>query len=418
MNIILFDNQTRAHLLPFTFTRPIAEIRVGITTIREKWEHAFKAKASFFTQDYLSKLFPCVITDDNLFISGNLLPDNALVAVLKALQCGEALRDSNNQLLALRAGSCEAFTALDTFKTITYSEEFLCMASKSDIFTYNEMMLNYDFITLTQRRKSCGLSASNKLIGNTKNLFIEAGATIEGVIINCETGPVYIGKNAQVMEGSCIRGPFAILENAAIKMGTKIYGATTIGPHCKVGGELNNVVMFGYSNKAHDGFLGNSVVGEWCNIGAGTDASNLKNNYGEVAQWNYASKSYENTGLQFCGLMMGDHSKCGIGTMFNTGTVIGVGCNLFGSDFHRSFIPSFSTGNRTKGYTSYSVDKVLESEQAMFARRQKVWEKEYADMLLHLSEQGCEIKTSLNILILSDINKKNINSPPPSKEAL
>lgn len=391
MNIILFDNHIREHLLPFTFTCPMAEIRIGITTIRKKWERAFKTNASFFTQDYLSELFSCVITDDNLFIAGNVIPDSKLVAAMKALSIGEVLKDNDLSVLALRAGSFEDFVALKNFKTIIYSDEFLSVQSKHDIFSLNNHVLINDFNEITKRRKSCELSISNKLIGNPKNIFIEEGAKIEGTIINCETGPVYIGKNAQIMEGSCIRGPFALLEDAVVKMGAKIYGATTIGPCCKVGGEINNVVMFGYSNKAHDGFLGNAVIGEWCNIGAGTDASNMKNNYGEVAQWNYATKSYENTGLQFCGLMMGDHSKCGIGSMFNTGTVVGVGCNLFGSDFHRSFVPSFSTGNRTKGYATYSIDKVLETEQAMFARRGLEMDEVYANLLKFLNTQMTQI---------------------------
>jgi len=384
MNIILFDNQTRAHLLPFTFTRPVAEIRIGITTIREKWERAFKTECSFFTQDYLAELFPCEITNDNLFIAGNLLPDALLVNAIKYLSIGEVLKDNKQNVLALRAGSFEEFSALESFKTIIYTNDIKCINSKHDIFSLNSEILYNDFLTLTQRRKSEILPASNKLIGNPKNLFIEKGASIEGAIINCETGPVYIGNNAQIMEGSCIRGTFALLNDSVLKMGAKIYGATTIGPYCKVGGELNNVVMFGYSNKAHDGFLGNAVIGEWCNIGAGTDASNLKNNYGEVAQWNYTTKSYENTGLQFCGLMMGDHSKCSIGTMFNTGTVVGVGCNLFGSDFHRTYIPSFSMGNRSKGYSQNSIENVLESEKAMFQRRGIAMSEAYKNMLVHL----------------------------------
>ena len=384
MNIILFDNQTRAHLLPFTFTRPVAEIRIGITTIREKWERALSTECSFFTQDYLSELFPCIISDDNLFISGNLLPNKPLVDAIKVLNIGEVLKDQQNCVLALRAGNFSAFSALETFNTIIYPHEFISINAKHDIFALNNAVLINDFHDLTKRRKNHILSASNTLIGNPKNLFIEAGAKIEGAIINCETGPVYIGKNAQIMEGSCVRGPFALLEESVVKMGAKIYGATTIGPYCKVGGELNNVVMFGYSNKAHDGYLGNAVIGEWCNIGAGSNASNLKNNYGEVAQWNYASQSYENTGLQFCGLMMGDHSKCSINSMFNTGTVIGVGCNLFGSSFHRSFVPSFSTGNREKGYSSYSIEKVLESEQAMFLRRGVEMDEVYIKVLTSL----------------------------------
>jgi len=383
MNIILFDNHARERLLPFTFTRPIAEIRIGITTIREKWERTLKTECSFFTQDYLSELFPCMITDDNLFIAGNLLPAPTLVAAIKALNIGEVLKDSQNNVLALRAGSFEEFADLRNFKTIVYSHDFLNIRSKHDIFLHNSEVFVKDFKDLTGRRKSCVLSSSNKLIGDAKNLFIEAGAKIEGAIINCETGSVYIGKNAQIMEGSCIRGPFALLEESVVKMGAKIYGATTIGPYCKVGGELSNVVMFGYSNKAHDGYLGNAVVGEWCNIGAGSDASNLKNNYGEVAQWDYVSKTYKNTGLLFCGLMMGDHSKCGIGSMFNTATVIGVGCNLFGSDFHRSFIPSFSMGNRAKGYIQNTIEKVLEAERAMFLRRGIEMSEEYGKMLTH-----------------------------------
>jgi len=384
MNVILFDNQARADLLPFTFTRPLAEIRIGITTIREKWERALKTDCSFFTQDYLSELFPCMITDDNLFIAGNLLPEPILVEAVKALGKGEVLKDSKQCVLALRAGSFEEFHALENYEMVVYSEKTTAINSKQDIFSLNKEILLNDFKLLKANRKSCVLSPSNKLIGDPKNLFIETDAKIEGTIINCETGPVYIGKHAQIMEGSCIRGPFALLEESVVKMGAKIYGATTIGPYCKVGGETNNVVMFGYSNKAHDGFLGNAVIGEWCNIGAGSDASNLKNNYGEVAQWNYATQDYQNTGLQFCGLMMGDHSKCGIGSMFNTGTVIGVGCNLFGSDFHRSFIPSFSMGNRTKGYIHNAIEKVLESERVMFLRRGIEMGEEYSTMLTHL----------------------------------
>lgn len=369
-------------MLPFTFTRPVADIRIGITTIREKWERAFKTECSFFTQDYLSELFPCVIMEDNLFIAGNLLPDTLLVNAMKALQKGEVLKDALHSVLALRAGSFEEFTELENFNVIKYPHETHRIQTKYDIFTLNNTVLINDFNNITKRRKSEVLSASNKLIGNPKNIFIETGAKVEGAILNCETGPIYIGKNAQIMEGSCVRGPFALLDEAVVKMGATIYGATTIGPHCKVGGELNNVVMFGYSNKAHEGFLGNAVIGEWCNIGAGTNASNLKNNYDEVAQWNYASQSYENTRTQFCGLMMGDHSKCSIGSMFNTGTVIGVCCNLFDSGFHRSFVPSFSMGNRAKGYAQYPIEKVLEAEQAVFLRRGLEMSETYKKMIM------------------------------------
>jgi len=385
MHIILFDNHTREHLLPFTFTRPVSEIRIGITTLREKWERAMNKEITTFTEEYLSELYPCVVSNNNLFISGNILPDKNLVKDLKLLRPGEVFKDIHHNVLAFCIGRLDELSVLNDYKTFTYDKDVRSINSKQDIFSLNNEILIDDFANLTKRRKSCVLNDSNKLIGNPENLFIEAGAKIEGAIINCETGPVYIGRNTLIMEGSCIRGPFALLDESVVKMGAKIYGATTIGPCCKVGGEINNVVMFGYSNKAHDGYLGNAVIGEWCNIGAGTDASNLKNNYGEVAQWNYASKSYENTGLQFCGLMLGDHSKCSIGSMFNTGTVVGVCCNLFGADFHRSFIPSFSTGNRNKGYSKYPIDKVLESEQAMFLRRGIEMSEEYKKMLVAIS---------------------------------
>jgi UDP-N-acetylglucosamine diphosphorylase/glucosamine-1-phosphate N-acetyltransferase len=387
MNIILFDNQYRERLLPFTFTRPLCEIRVGFCTIRDKWENAFSTDCSYFTKPYLGEAFMSIFTHDNVFIAGNLLPDPQLVKTIRKLKIGEVLKESQNTVLALRAGSQDEFTSLENFTTIPYPHEYSSIKAKHDIFTLNEKEIIADFNHFMKRNKEVSeqLSPSNKLIGKPKNLFIEEGAKIEGAIINCETGPVFIGKNTQIMEGTCIRGPFALLDESVVKMGAKIYGATTIGPCCKVGGELNNVVMFGYSNKAHDGYLGNAVIGEWCNIGAGTDASNLKNNYGEIAQWDYATNAYENTGLQFCGLMMGDHSKCSIGSMFNTGTVIGIGCNLYGTDFHRSFVPSFSMGNRNKGYTKYPIEKLLESEEAMAARRGMEIKKQYKDILLYLS---------------------------------
>jgi len=384
MNIILSDSEVSENLLPFTFTRPMSEIRIGINTIHEKWERAFNTKISYFQTNYLSELYPFVYAKDNFFISGNILPDENLVKTIKLLKVGEILKDTHQNLMAFRY-DFEKLKKQGGAKTVIYENDYKSIIHKHDIFTLNHEVLIDDFNNLTKSRKSCVLNDSNKLIGNPRNLFIEEGAIISGATINCETGPVYIGKNTLIMEGSCIRGPFALLDQSVVKMGAKIYGATTIGPCCKVGGEINNVVMFGYSNKAHDGYLGNAVVGEWCNIGAGTDASNLKNNYSEVAQWNYASKSYENTGLQFCGLMMGDHSKCSIGSMFNTGTVVGVCCNLFGADFHRSFIPSFSTGNRNKGYSKYPIEKLLESEQAMFLRRGIEMSEDYKKMLVTIS---------------------------------
>jgi UDP-N-acetylglucosamine diphosphorylase/glucosamine-1-phosphate N-acetyltransferase len=220
---------------------------------------------------------------------------------------------------------------------------------------------------LTKGRKSQPLNNSCRNIGKGK-IFIEEGASANDTTFNTTTGCIYIGKDAEVMEGSVVRGPFALCEHSVLKMSSKIYGATTIGPHSKVGGEVNNSVVFGYSNKAHDGFLGNSVIGEWCNLGADTNNSNLKNNYANVKLWNYSGENFIDTGLQFCGLIMGDHSKCGINTMFNTGTVAGVSSNIFGSGFPRNFIPSFSWGG-AQGFTTYRFEHAIETAQLVMQRR-------------------------------------------------
>jgi UDP-N-acetylglucosamine diphosphorylase/glucosamine-1-phosphate N-acetyltransferase len=241
-----------------------------------------------------------------------------------------------------------------------------------DIYKINEEALKLDFQLLTKGKTSQPISATNQVLGK-ENIFIEEGATVECATLNAQTGPIYIGKNAQIMEGAMVRGPLAMCENAVLKMGAKIYGATTLGPYCKVGGEVNNSVFFGYSNKGHDGFLGNSVIGEWCNLGADSNNSNLKNNYTEVKLWNYKTEKFEKTGQQFCGLIMGDHSKCGINTMFNTGTVVGVSANIFGSGFPRNFVPSFAWGGAS-GYSTFKTDKAFETAEAMMARRGKEFE--------------------------------------------
>jgi UDP-N-acetylglucosamine diphosphorylase/glucosamine-1-phosphate N-acetyltransferase len=237
-----------------------------------------------------------------------------------------------------------------------------------EIFQYNGRALQEDFQLLTAGRNSQPLSDSNRHTGN--QLFIEEGAKIECSILNSSTGPIYIGKEAEIMEGCMIRGPFSLGDHSTVKMGAKIYGPTTVGPHCKVGGEINHSVFFGYSNKAHDGFMGQSVIGEWCNIGADTNTSNLKNTYEDIKLWNYADKTFVDTGLQFCGLIMGDHSKCGINTMFNTGTVVGISSNIFGPGYQRNFIPSFVWGG-TSGLKAYDVNKAIAVARRVYARRNK-----------------------------------------------
>ena len=359
MNVILFDSN-RSNFYPLSYTRPISEFRIGILTIKEKWTHYYK-NISTKTEDYLVSKYPIRKQKENLWIDASVLPSKELKTELDSLRNGEVL-ESNGKIIA--------------FKNLNYSFKNLNKINTSilvnsieniwDIFSDNGREIEADFKLLTKARKSQKISDTNTVIG--KHIFIEKGAKISCSILNAENGPIYIGKNTEIMEGAIIRGPFAMGENAVLKMGAKIYGPTTLGPHCKVGGEVNNSVFFGYSSKAHDGFLGNSVIGEWCNLGADTNNSNLKNNYAEVKLWNYEMERFKKTGLQFCGLIMGDHSKCGINTMFNTGTVIGVSANIFGSGFPRNFVPSFSWGG-VSGFQVYKLPKVFEVASKVFERR-------------------------------------------------
>ncbi len=365
-NIILFDDPlVRGNLLPFTFSRPVAEIRLGILTIKEKWELALGAKASFSTADYLSKRFPLKKANVNLLINASILPDESLLKQISALKNGDCLVAGSTTLAEIT--SEKDLNNTGTGEKKKYAKEFLQIKNLWDIFSLNGKALIADFEALTKGRKSQKPDRTNQILG-AKNIFIEKGAKVSCSILNADTGPIYIGKDAEVMEGSTIRGPFALCEHSTVKMGAKIYGPTTIGPHSKVGGEINNSVIFGYSNKAHDGFLGNSVIGEWCNIGADSNNSNLKNNYAPVKLWHYPSKTFIDTGSQFCGLFMGDHSKCGINTMFNTGTVVGFSSNIFGAGFPRTYIPSFSWGGAS-GMIGYELDKAMETASLMMERR-------------------------------------------------
>ena len=359
MNVILFDSN-RSNFYPLSYTRPISEFRIGILTIKEKWTHYYK-NISTKTEDYLVSKYPIRKQKENLWIDASVLPSKELKTELDSLRNGEVL-ESNGKIIAFKNLNY-SFKNLNKINTsiLVNSIENIC-----DIFSDNGREIEADFKLLTKARKSQKISDTNTVIG--KHIFIEKGAKISCSILNAENGPIYIGKNTEIMEGAIIRGPFAMGENAVLKMGAIIYGPTTLGPHCKVGGEVNNSVFFGYSSKAHDGFLGNSVIGEWCNLGADTNNSNLKNNYAEVKLWNYEMERFKKTGLQFCGLIMGDHSKCGINTMFNTGTVIGVSANIFGSGFPRNFVPSFSWGGAS-GFQVYKLPKVFEVASKVFERR-------------------------------------------------
>lgn len=384
MNYILFDGPSRNQLLPFTYTKPVADIRVGILTIREKWETYLQATTTTVTEDYLSTKWPMVEMEINIMINASFCPTEKLVEKIQNLKQNQAIFKGED-VIAFYTEDSQDTIDLDTFEAIEFNDTIITIEHTWDIFAKNGDAIAQDFKLLTQDRTTEAIPESNNIIA-PENIFLEAGAKLEFTTLNATNGPIYIGKNAEIMEGSVIRGPFALCNNATVKLATKIYGPTTVGPHCKVGGEVNNSVLFGYSNKGHDGFLGNSVIGEWCNLGADTNNSNLKNNYAEVRLWDYNTEGFAKTGLQFCGLMMGDHSKCGINTMFNTGTVVGVMANIFGSGFPRNFVPSYSWGG-SSGFTTYLTKKAFEVAKVVMARRKIAFLEEDQAILEHIFEE-------------------------------
>jgi len=366
MNYILFDGTVRNQLLPFTYTRPVADIRIGILTIREKWEKHLGYTTTTITEDYLADKWPLVELSENVMINASYLPTPNLVTMIKSMEANQAIFDGDEAIAFYVKEDQEV--DFDTYEVIDYTFQDLFRIEHTwDIFSKNGRAIQEDFELLTAGRTSQPILESVHCM-NRDQIFLEEGAIIEVGILNATNGPIYLGKNSEVMEGSIIRGPFGLGEYSTVKLGAKIYGPTSTGPYCKIGGEINNSVFFGYSSKGHDGFLGNAVLGEWCNIGADSNNSNLKNNYAAVKLWDYESGRFANTGLQFCGLMMGDHSKCGINTMFNTGTVIGVACNIYGSGFPRNFIPSYSWGG-AGGFVTHQPKKAFETARIAMARR-------------------------------------------------
>lgn len=385
MNIVLFDEPAiRTQLLPFTFTRPVANIRIGIVTIAEKWQH-YLGEVSYLTEAYLAEKFPTKTGSDNLLINGALCPDEALVKALQNLPLNTALVKEGN-VLAARSITLDWNNASTTQE---YAGEVVLIDQVWKIFQHNAQQIRSDFQRITAGRKSAPLTDKHTRTYNEDQIFLEEGVTIRAAVLNAEDGPIYLGKNSVVQEGALIKGPFALCEGSHVNMGGKMRGDTTIGPFSKVGGEIGNSVIFGYSNKAHDGFLGNSVLGEWCNLGADTNTSNLKNNYENVKIWNYAKGGFHDTGLQFCGLMMGDHSKCGINTMFNTGTVVGVSANIFGDGFPRTFIPSFAWGGAS-GFTTFQLNKACETASKVMARRNVQLNEIEKNILKHVFEQSAQ----------------------------
>lgn len=384
MNYILFDGPSRNALLPFTYTRPVADIRIGILTIREKWEKYLGSTTTTLTEEYLSEKFPMVELEQNVMINSSYLPNPTLVELIANLKPNQAVF-KGDEVIAFFTEESQEEVDFDTYDSIEFNGDCITVEHTWDIFAKNDAALRDDFELLTEDRTSQKIPKSVNVI-SPDSIFIEEGAKLEFVTLNASTGPIYIGKNAEIMEGSVIRGPFALCEEAQVKLATKVYGATTIGPHCRIGGEVNNSVLFGYSNKGHDGFLGNSVLGEWCNIGADSNNSNLKNNYEEVKLWSYETENFAKTGLQFCGLMMGDHSKCGINTMFNTGTVVGVSANIFGSGFPRNFVPSFSWGGAS-GFVTYLTKKAFEVAKIVMDRRHVEFTEQDKAILTHVFEE-------------------------------
>ncbi len=376
LNIILFDTDARGHLLPLTATRPTGELRLGILTLREKWERHLRGSVSYITQEYLQQKYPIHIEAENLIISGNIVPDEALCRRLEQINLGEALlRDGELVAARLQEDQIEILLEDEEVSQLQGTElepdfPLVRVTHLWDFTPLNGAALAADFTLLTKGRPSQTISTSNQIIGPIQNLFVEAGVKMECCILNVSAGPIYIGENAEVMEGSMLRGPISIGTSSMVKMGTKIYGPTSIGPGCRVGGEITRSILLANSNKSHDGYLGDAVLGEWCNLGADTNNSNLKNNYSEVKLWDYETERFEKSGQHFMGLIMGDHAKCGINTMFNTGTVVGAFANVFGAGYPRNFIPDFAWGGADSGYRTYKLEEALTTASTVMARRQ------------------------------------------------
>ncbi len=362
MKIVLHDNGLHNRFAPLTLTRPLGNLRIGILTNDERWKKYIpNAEIGYQTETFLAPQFG-IIEFPDLIVNAQVIPNEEVVQACVNLSEGQCLKIENTWI---------AKRGEDSKETVNYEGVApIIVHQRWDLYLKNDIAIEGDISLVTRDRMSQPISASNTIIGDKDKVFIEEGAQVEASVLNTTGGSIYIGKSAEIMEGSLVRGPFALGEHAALKMGAKIYGATTVGPHCKVGGEVSNSIFYGYSNKGHDGFVGNSLIGEWCNLGADTNTSNLKNNYGKVSTYSYENAEEIPTDVQFMGLTMGDHSKCGINTMFNTASVIGVSVNLFGAGFPAKFVPSFSWGGE-EGIVPYRIEKAIEYANAMMARRGK-----------------------------------------------
>ncbi len=396
-NYILFDDDSWEQLLPLSFTRPVCELRVGILTLRKKWEVRLNAKLSHITQDYLADKYPLHIGQDNVIINGSLLANDFIAKLIMELDPNDALLYQGD-LLAARISKTQfeklfKKDQIDQLNGIELNDTPIVKINRlTDLFQLNDMAIREDFELLTKDPDKKSAIANNTCnISAARQIYIHPTAKVKYCTLNAENGPIYIGPKAEIMEGAMIRGPVALCQAAQVKMGATIYGATTIGPYCKVGGEVKNVIFHSYSNKAHQGYLGDAYIGQWCNLGANTNASNLKNNYSPIRLWSYPDNAYINTQEQFCGLLMADHSKSGINTMFNTGTVVGVGANIFGADYPPKFIPSFSWGGAKKLQTQL-LDKMLETAQRVTQRRKIDWTNQDQQIIKHIFEQTAKYR--------------------------
>lgn len=397
-NIILFDTDARNHLLPLTATRPMGELRLGILTLREKWERRLRSTASYITQEYLQEKYPINIEDENLIINGGVLPTADLCRRIEALGLNEALL-ANGELIAARLNEAQFESLIGEEEVdelqgqeLEDSVSLVQITSLWQLVKLNEKALVDDFALITSGRGSKPVSHSNRITGPIENLFIEEGVKMEHCTLNLTNGPIYIGANTEIMEGAMLRGPIAIGANCIVKMGAKIYGPSSFGPGCRIGGEVTRSIFYANSNKAHDGYLGDSVLGEWCNLGADTNNSNLKNNYSEVKLWDYETEKFVPTGQQFIGLIMGDHSKCAINTMFNTGTVIGVFANIYGAGFPRNFIPDFSWGG-PDGYRTYKFAEACETAAIVMERRGQQFNDLEKAILYHIYDRTARFRS-------------------------
>lgn len=397
MHIVLFDNAVwRQNLYPLTWTRPVSDLRVGILTLAEKWSKWLNGTTSFITEDYLSSKYPLsseLSEHEYLIVRGNICPDTELCEIANHLKVGQGIKDEYGfvMLKTDRSGLLNFDpNNLNHFEWIYYSPHpMIQLFYPEDIFNLNGAQIESDFKLLTTGRISATLSNTNQFLGD--RIFAEEGAKAECSIFNSLEGPIYLGKNSEVWENSTIRGAFSLGEGSHIKMGTKVYSNVSIGPECRMGGELNTCVVWGYSSKGHDGFMGHAVVGEWCNWGADSNNSNLKNNYKNVKVYDYKSDSYRDTKLQFCGVVMGDHSKCAINSSFNTGTIVGVACNVFGAGFPPAFIPDFSWGG-AGDLVTHDLDRMFETASLVYQRRNRIFDHIERDILKNIFKKTAKYR--------------------------